>query len=142
LQIFIYLRCIFLLRPVAVANPLLNRPNPSLNLICDSLAMDLAVANLHFSCSVCLFIWKLINGLLPLDNILRKLGLSLASKCFLCYSHEETILHIFFYCPVAQHLWKHCLGSLILDLEDIFQQIQFRWCSIHYGILLAIRTLL
>jgi hypothetical protein len=40
-----------------------------------------------------LFLWKLVNGLLPLDGILQNLGYKLASKCSLCSSHQESLLH-------------------------------------------------
>ncbi|GAA0183750.1 hypothetical protein LIER_31107 [Lithospermum erythrorhizon] len=50
--------------------------------------------------------WRLLNGWLPVDEMMTKKGISLASKCACC-AQEETIKHVFFTNPIAQQLWSH-----------------------------------
>lgn len=50
------------------------------------------------------FFWRLLNNLLPFDDVLRGLGISLASKCVFC-SSEDTLQHGFLACSFAERFW-------------------------------------
>ncbi|KAL3538025.1 hypothetical protein ACH5RR_001391 [Cinchona calisaya] len=52
------------------------------------------------------FLWRVLNALLPTDEILKKEGLQFRSRCQFCQA-EETIDHIFFSCRVAATEWNH-----------------------------------
>lgn len=53
---------------------------------------------------VSFFFWRLWNELLPFPESLRLLGYQLASKCPHCDA-EDSIIHCFVHCPLAQHCW-------------------------------------
>ena len=60
---------------------------------------------------VAFFDWEATWGtILTLDQVQRR-GFSLANKCFLCHSKEETVDHILLYRAKSQVLW-HLLFSL------------------------------
>ena len=53
-----------------------------------------------------LFVWEATWGkVLTLDQLQTR-GWSLANRCFLCHSHEESIDHILLHCGKAWVLWK------------------------------------
>ena len=51
-------------------------------------------------------LWRAILGKIPTEEAVRKRGLSLASRCYLCNSACETVEHIFLQCNFASALWK------------------------------------
>jgi hypothetical protein len=76
-----------------------------------------------------LFIWKLWNSCLALDDRLASLGYHLFSKCSLCDSASETFSHLFVQCPVVQNIWMALAAELgmchivaaNLSLVDLFR---------------------
>lgn len=53
------------------------------------------------------FMWRLVRGLLPLDNILQRRGVCLPSLCVCCGLEQESLEHIFLNGPIAKEVWQH-----------------------------------
>ncbi|GAA0156595.1 hypothetical protein LIER_38300 [Lithospermum erythrorhizon] len=66
--------------------------------------------------------WRLLNGWLPVDEVMSKKGIVLASKC-MCCAQMETLNHVFFTNPIAQQLWSH-FASLVGIKSNNIQSIQ------------------
>ncbi|GAA0160574.1 reverse transcriptase [Lithospermum erythrorhizon] len=73
-------------------------------------------------------VWRLLNGWLPVDEMMVKKGIALASKC-VCCAQEETINHVFFTNPIAQQLWSYFAGLLGKRSTNIqsLQQVLRNW---------------
>lgn len=58
------------------------------------------------SCSpkIQLFLWKVVQGALPLGENLKKRGLRENTRCCLC-GENETAIHLFVQCPFAANIW-------------------------------------
>ena len=67
---------------------------------------------LPLKCSILL--WRIINGILPFDDVLMHMGFSLASKCPFCPA-ADSISHCFFECSLARSVWEHL--SILLDFH-------------------------
>nr|KYP67870.1 hypothetical protein KK1_024225 [Cajanus cajan] len=71
--------------------------------------------------------WHLLHNALPLvDNLLRR-GIDLPplnSMCVMCNEQPENLLHLFFYCPIADQLWMYyfCWVSISTVLPQIVRQ--------------------
>ncbi|GAA0161773.1 hypothetical protein LIER_18010 [Lithospermum erythrorhizon] len=50
--------------------------------------------------------WRLLQGWLPVDEVLKRNGVSMTSKC-MCCEQLETLEHVFFTNPVAVRIWAH-----------------------------------
>ena len=48
--------------------------------------------------------WRVFKGYIPTDEVLKKKGLTVVSKCQFCNS-SESIHHIFFKCNIAWRAW-------------------------------------
>ncbi|GAA0157951.1 hypothetical protein LIER_15100 [Lithospermum erythrorhizon] len=66
--------------------------------------------------------WRLLNGWLPVDEVMSKKGIVLASKC-MCCAQMKTLNHVFFTNPIAQQLWSH-FASLVGIKSNNIQSIQ------------------
>lgn len=73
-----------------------------------------------------LFMWKLHNGFLGLDDIWKMMGFKLASQCG-CKNKEDRIDHIFLHRKHASYLWRESarllgISTLLLSsLNSIFR---------------------
>ena len=64
------------------------------------------------------FTWKASWGkVLTLDHLKRR-GITLANRCFLCEENEETIDHLFIHCSRAKMLWDLFLA--ITEVNWVF----------------------
>ncbi|XP_021835074.2 uncharacterized protein [Spinacia oleracea] len=52
------------------------------------------------------FCWKIIHRVLPTRINLRKRGIQVEGDCPMCNNGEETEVHIFRLCPIAQMAWR------------------------------------
>jgi hypothetical protein len=69
--------------------------------------------NLEVANSVEMFMWRACNDLLPTKcNFLRRKMVE-ESMCLCCCREEETVVHILWFCPVAQDVWGS--GSMIFQ---------------------------
>lgn len=53
-----------------------------------------------------IFMWKLTNKFLPVDNVRQRIGFQLAFQCHYCQG-QDSIAHIFLHYPYAIFLWSH-----------------------------------
>ncbi|XP_042497664.1 uncharacterized protein LOC122076435 [Macadamia integrifolia] len=49
--------------------------------------------------------WRVIHGTMPTDDAVKKRSVTLASKCELCKTDEETMGHIFLHCSFSREIW-------------------------------------
>ena len=64
--------------------------------------------------------WRMLNGLLPFDDVLHRMGISFASRCPFC-PNIDSQSHALFECSLARDLWCY-FGSLfgfIIPLTDL-----------------------
>lgn len=59
----------------------------------------------HVPLKVSIFFWRLLNGWLPFDDVLQRMGFAIVSKCPHC-CHSDSISHAFVRCPVSLTLWR------------------------------------
>lgn len=71
------------------------------------------------------FLWKILNGALPIGSERKKRNLGERHHCPLCYdkdnhesAHLETLEHLFRDCSFASHLWKGCSLGLIVTYQS------------------------
>lgn len=67
--------------------------------------------------SISIFMWRLCNRFLALDDVIRSFGFSLASWCF-CKSSEESVDHTFLHCSFARSLWNFFSDMCALKSEN------------------------
>lgn len=49
------------------------------------------------------FLWKIIKGILPTASLIAKYVANIDHSCFICAEANETLKHLFIYCP---SLWQ------------------------------------
>ena len=80
------------------------------------------------------FLWKALNGALPVTERIEARGMKVDSRCHVCGNGAESINHMLFECPLARHVWAisgipnpqngyHCSSifvnfSYLLNLEE------------------------
>ena len=52
------------------------------------------------------FAWEATCGKTLTLDLVQMRGFSLANRCFLCHSEEETIDHILLHCAKTRSLWE------------------------------------
>ncbi|XP_042486145.1 uncharacterized protein LOC122066407 [Macadamia integrifolia] len=79
----------------------------------------------HLQPRQALFGWRVVNGKLPTDDLIKLKGVFLPSQCSLSQSAKESIFHIFLQCSFSMEIWKNflkCFGvswnshASVLDL--------------------------
>ncbi|KAK9931811.1 hypothetical protein M0R45_019074 [Rubus argutus] len=70
--------------------------------------------------------WKVMRGRVISDDFLQRRGVSLASRCDLCGSSSETLIHIFLLCSFTAKVWARFislfeLGTLPPSILNVFQ---------------------
>lgn len=59
--------------------------------------------------------WRLILGRLPTADLLKRRGVQGPNICLSCAQDEETLMHVFWNCPIAAKAWESLLGGFGLD---------------------------
>lgn len=57
-----------------------------------------------------LFMWKLLNGFLGIDDIRKRMGFHLASQCG-CKNGDDSLNNIFLHCTHANYIWRECSSA-------------------------------
>nr|XP_016469786.1 PREDICTED: uncharacterized protein LOC107792109 [Nicotiana tabacum] len=69
---------------------------------------------------IAFFMWKIWRAKLPLDDFMRKLGYSMASKCWFCAEpNEETLTHLFYTANAVRTVWKYFLNMAGIATEGL-----------------------
>nr|XP_016475204.1 PREDICTED: uncharacterized protein LOC107796895 [Nicotiana tabacum] len=87
---------------------------------------------------ISLFLWKVWKAKLSLDDILRKIGYSIPSKCWCCADpKEESLVHLFFTSNAARSVWSYFLrrAGIALDRLSLHQAITKCWTTLVVPIL-------
>ncbi|KAG7532893.1 Endonuclease/exonuclease/phosphatase [Arabidopsis thaliana x Arabidopsis arenosa] len=61
--------------------------------------------SLHTAPKIKIFLWKILNGAVAVEDRLRTRGIKIADGCLMCEEDQETINHILFQCPLARQVW-------------------------------------
>ncbi|KAF5183644.1 hypothetical protein FRX31_026769, partial [Thalictrum thalictroides] len=61
--------------------------------------------------------WKICHGQVPVDSVLQKHGITIASRCYLCHNYEDSIAHLIWDCDTSRDIWSW-LSSLFLFSSD------------------------
>ena len=78
---------------------------------------------------VSIFMWRLLNDLLPFPDILRRFGLHLPSKCPFC-PNEDSLTHCFVECQAASQVWGWFEQGLELHVgtsDSLMVKLQGWW---------------
>ncbi|XP_059295494.1 uncharacterized protein LOC132048826 [Lycium ferocissimum] len=59
------------------------------------------------SYKVSFFLWRIWFQKLPIDNVLKRMRISIVSRCCYCHIQEETMDHLFILGPLASKIWKY-----------------------------------
>lgn len=83
----------------------------------------------HIPRHISVFMWKLWQSKLPLDEGLLQKGFSLASKCVCCIDNGmETFSHVFLTSPIALQVWiSLSMDCGIKTTQSTLQQACFSW---------------
>ncbi|XP_075091556.1 uncharacterized protein LOC142171756 [Nicotiana tabacum] len=82
------------------------------------------------------FLWRLWRGKVPTNDIWRRAGQFVVSKCLCCLPpQEETFQHIFLTSDVASRVWKVFLQptGLVINLVQVHQVIRAWWSEKCYA---------
>ncbi|XP_020596218.1 uncharacterized protein LOC110036174 [Phalaenopsis equestris] len=69
--------------------------------------------------SMLLFSWRVLNDLIPTDDILKLKGLKGPSRCHLCNNDQESSDHFFFSCRFARDVWKNLTSKFNINLINV-----------------------
>ena len=70
-----------------------------------SRAAELPWTSLIWEPRLACFSWRLLHGKTPIDYLDKHRGNCMASRCYNCLLNEESDLHLFLFCNLAQALW-------------------------------------
>ncbi|CAN1794473.1 Putative ribonuclease H protein At1g65750 [Linum perenne] len=71
------------------------------------------------------FTWRVGRSILPLRRTLQHRHLAVPTECGLCGEDEETALHLFGSCPVAEECWQQAdLWNAVRDLLDRYTDFE------------------
>lgn len=78
---------------------------------------------------ISVFIWRLFQHRIPIDEALWSKGIQLASKCACCSTgHMETFLHIFLESNTAAAIWDHFSREYAIPSHcHSIQQVCMSW---------------
>ncbi|XP_070017599.1 uncharacterized protein [Nicotiana sylvestris] len=69
---------------------------------------------------IAFFIWKVWKAKLPLDDLLKRVGYCMPSKCWCCVQpDEESLQHLFFRSETTKTTWKYFLSRAGIDVEGL-----------------------
>lgn len=78
---------------------------------------------------ICFFLWRTWIRKIPIDDNLKRIKISVVSRCWCCDDYnEETINHLFLTSPIARKLWRQfaiCAGLHIEGLQ--LHQVILKW---------------
>ncbi|KAF6157117.1 hypothetical protein GIB67_041578 [Kingdonia uniflora] len=63
--------------------------------------------------------WRLCNNTISTDENAKKKGISMASRCWLCEAHEESVQHIFWNCKVSSELWQWSMNLFKINIQTL-----------------------
>ncbi|XP_020599719.1 uncharacterized protein LOC110039104 [Phalaenopsis equestris] len=69
--------------------------------------------------SILFFSWRVLNDLIPADDILKLKGLKGPLRCHLCKNDQESSDHLFFRCRFARDVWKKLTFNINLNLINV-----------------------
>ncbi|CAL1401342.1 unnamed protein product [Linum trigynum] len=74
------------------------------------------------------FVWQILNRLLPTTEALIAKGVPVLPRCPVCWAESETLEHLFLFCPVARALWDYSgLASLGEGLPQHTFPLFLKW---------------
>ncbi|XP_026383841.1 uncharacterized protein LOC113279363 [Papaver somniferum] len=56
-------------------------------------------------------VWKILRGVVPTDETMKKKKFQIASRCPLCNKEEENLEHTLWFCDFSEPTWS-CLGGM------------------------------
>ena len=59
------------------------------------------------------FIWRLIQGIIPIGSILQRRGLDVDNRCSMCGQSGDTLRHVFLDCKLSKAVWNICAPEVI-----------------------------
>ncbi|KAL9811762.1 putative reverse transcriptase zinc-binding domain-containing protein [Arabidopsis thaliana] len=90
------------------------------------------VWNLQTAPKIKIFLWKVLNGAVAVEDRLRCRGVKADEGCLMCGADQETINHILFLCPLARQIWALSLvpsalygfgSSIFTNLCHVFDMV-------------------
>ncbi|KAH0650294.1 hypothetical protein KY284_030206 [Solanum tuberosum] len=73
-------------------------------------------------------LWRTWKKRIATEDNLKKMRISIASRCYCCESHDqESIAHLFLTAPIAQKLWKQFASCAGVQIEEGLQHTITQW---------------
>ncbi|XP_020594069.1 uncharacterized protein LOC110034126 [Phalaenopsis equestris] len=85
----------------------------------DTCQWNVSYCQKHLTPSMLFFAWRVLNNLLPTDNILKLKGLKGPSRCHLCKLDQDSRDHLFFKCNFAEEVWNRLTSQMKINLINI-----------------------
>ena len=59
------------------------------------------------------FVWRMVQGILPIGTSLMKKGIQTGNSYPVCGFLGETLSHVFLECKLSKEIWTSCLPSML-----------------------------
>ncbi|KAH0665329.1 hypothetical protein KY285_026535 [Solanum tuberosum] len=73
-------------------------------------------------------LWRIWRGRIATEENLKRMGITIASRCYCCdVFEEETTQHLFLTAPIAQKLWKQFTSCAGIQQQGNLKQMITEW---------------
>lgn len=77
-------------------------------------------------------LWRIWKGRIATEENLKRMGVTIASRCYCCEEfEEETIQHLFLTAPIAQKLWKQFASCAGIQQHGCLKQMITGWWEVN-----------
>ena len=72
-----------------------------------------------------MFMWRLIQNIIPSASYLRGKGVQLDDTCCVCRQHRESSFHVIFACTLSQDVWNKVRPKMSSFIQEHSEQSNF-----------------
>ncbi|OVA12342.1 Reverse transcriptase zinc-binding domain [Macleaya cordata] len=83
---------------------------------------------------VSFMIWSVFQNAIPTMDNLRRRGMVVRNRCWLCKQQEETVSHLFIHCSMARSIWQYFLRPFKVEWVTTTSIMDhFFWWKMKFG---------